>query len=41
MSTTTLNKIIDDFTHLSIDEKEYVIEMIKKQLIEVKKRCYS
>jgi len=34
MSTTTLNKIIDDFSHLSIDEKEYVLEMIKKQLIE-------
>ncbi len=37
MSNTTLNKLIEDFSHLPLDDREYVIEVIKKQLIEAKR----
>lgn len=37
MSTATLNKIIEDFSCLPIDDKEYAFDVIKKQLIEAKR----
>ena len=37
MSNTTLNKLIEDFSHLPLDGREYLIEVIKKQLIEAKR----
>jgi len=33
----SINKVIEEFSHLSIDDKEYVSEIIKKQLIELKR----
>jgi len=33
----TLNKIIEDFSHLPLDDKEYAVEVIRKQLIEAKR----
>ena len=37
MSTTALNKLIEDFDHLSMDDKEYAVDVIKKQLAEAKR----
>lgn len=37
MRNSTLNKLIEDFNHLSIEEREYLIEIEKKQLIEAKR----
>ncbi|MCJ7790178.1 MAG: hypothetical protein MUP69_08360 [Candidatus Atribacteria bacterium] len=37
MKVATLNKIIVDFSHLPLDDKEYAVEVIKKQLTEVKR----
>ncbi len=37
MGNTTLNKLIEDFSHLKLDDKEYAVEIIKKQLIEAKR----
>jgi len=37
MSTATVNNLIDEFIHLPLDDKEYAAEVIKKQLIEVKR----
>ena len=37
MSTTALNKLIEDFSQLPVDDKEYVVDVIKKQLIEAKR----
>jgi hypothetical protein len=37
MNIATLNKIIEDFSHLPLDDKEYAVEVIKKQLIEAKR----
>lgn len=37
MSSTTLNKLIENFIHLPLEDKEYAIEIIKKQLIEAKR----
>ena len=37
MNGTTLNKIIEDFNHLPLDDKEYAVEVIRKQLIEAKR----
>lgn len=37
MGSATLNKIIEEFSHLPMDDKEYAIDMIKKQLIEAKR----
>lgn len=41
MARSTLSKIIDEFSHLPIDDKEYAIEMIKKQLIEAKREAIA
>jgi hypothetical protein len=34
MGSTDLKKLIDDFTHLTIEDKESAVVVIKKQLIE-------
>ncbi len=39
MSTTTLNKLIDEFSLLPLDDKEYAAELIKRQLIEAKREA--
>jgi len=36
MNAKTLNKVIEDFSHLPLDDKEYAVEIIRKQLIEAK-----
>lgn len=41
MSTTTLDKLIDDFKQLPLDDKEYAIDIIKKQLIEAKREAIA
>lgn len=37
MRNSILNKLIEDFNHLPLEEREYVIEIAKKQLIEAKR----
>ncbi len=37
MSTTVLNKLIDDFSQLPMDDKEYAVDVIKRQLIEARR----
>ena len=37
MRNSSLNKLIEDFNNLSIEEREYLIELAKKQLIEAKR----
>ena len=37
MRNSSLNRIIEDFNHLSLEESEYFIELAKKQLIEAKR----
>ena len=41
MSSTTLNKLIEEFSTLTVEDKEYAIEVIKKQLIEAKREAIS
>lgn len=41
MGSTTLNKVIEDFNQLSLDDKEYVIDIIKKQMIETKRNVIA
>jgi len=41
MENTTLNKLIGDFSKLPLDDKEYVLELIKKQLIEARRKAIS
>ena len=35
----TLNKVIEDFRKLPLDEREYVVDIIEKQLIEAKREA--
>ena len=37
MGTTALNKLIEDFSQLPVDDKEYAVDVIKKQLTEAKR----
>jgi hypothetical protein len=37
MSDSNINKVIEEFSHLPLEDKEYVAEIIRKQLIEVKR----
>ena len=37
MRNTSLNKFIDNFNELSFDDREYAIELIKKQMIEARR----
>ena len=41
MNGATLNKIIEDFSHLPLDDKEYAVEVIRKQLIEAKRAAIA
>jgi len=41
MNVKTLNKIIEDFIHLPLDDKEYAVEVIRKQLIEAKRAAIA
>lgn len=41
MSSTTLNKLIEGFSTLTVEDKEYAIEVIKEQLIEAKRETIS
>lgn len=41
MSSTTLNQLIEDFSHLKLDDKEYAVDVIKKQLIEAKREAIA
>jgi hypothetical protein len=37
MRNITLDKVIKDFNQLPLDDKEYVIDIIEKQLVEAKR----
>lgn len=37
MANTTLNKLIEDFSQLPLNDKEYAVDVIRKQLIEAKR----
>jgi signal transduction histidine kinase len=37
VNTTALNKLIEDFSQLPMDDKEYAVDVIKKQLTEAKR----
>jgi len=41
MNVSTLNKIIEEFNHLPLDDKEYAVEVIEKQLIEAKRAAIA
>ena len=41
MVSTTLNKLIEDFSILEFNDKEYAVEVIKKQLIEAKREAIA
>lgn len=41
METTTLNRIIEDFNNLPLDDKEYALEIIRKQLIEARRESIA
>ena len=41
MANSVLNKVIDDFRKLPLDEKKYVIDIIEKQMIEAKREAIS
>lgn len=41
MGSTTLNKLIEDFNLLSLDDKEYALDVVKKQLIEAKRNAIA
>jgi len=37
MSNVNLNQLIENFGHLPVNDKEYFVDVIKKQLIESKR----
>ncbi len=41
MGTKTLNKFIEDFSQLPLEDKEYAIDVIKKQLIDAKREAIA
>jgi hypothetical protein len=41
MGTTALNKLIEDFTQLPMVDKEYAVDVIKKQLTEAKRNAIA
>ncbi len=34
----SISRLIDDFGHLKLDDKEYAVDIIKKQLLEAKRQ---
>jgi len=41
MSIATLDRLIDDFKALPLDDKEYALDVIKKQLTEAKRSAIA
>jgi hypothetical protein len=41
MSSSTINNLIEDFSHLKLDDKEYAVDVIKKQLIDAKREVIA
>ena len=41
MENTALNKIIENFSSLPLEDKEYVLEIIKKLLIEARREAIA
>ena len=41
MGNVTLKKFIEDFKNLPIEEKEYALEIVKKQIIEEKRNVIA
>ena len=37
MNNSNINKVIEEFSHLPSEDKEYVSEIIRKQVIEAKR----
>lgn len=37
MGNTNINRVIEEFERLPLDDKEYVAEILKKQVIELKR----
>ena len=37
MNNSSINKVIEEFSHLPPEDKEYVAEIIRKQVIEAKR----
>ena len=41
MGNSEVNKVIEEFGHLPLEDMEYVAEIIRKQLIDVKRRTLA
>ena len=41
MESTNVNRVIEEFSHLPLDEKEYVAEIIEKQITEAKREAIA
>jgi hypothetical protein len=41
MSPTALSKVIEEFSQLPIDDKEYAVDVIKRQLTEAKRNAIA
>lgn len=41
MGGASISKIIDDFSHLKLDDKEYAADIIRKQFIEAKRESIA
>lgn len=41
MVKTKIDKVIDNFSHLSLDDKEYVADILQKQLVEAKREAIA
>lgn len=39
MGVISINKLVEDFSHLNLNDKEYAVDVIKKQLIEAKREA--
>jgi hypothetical protein len=41
MANVTLNKVVDDFRKLPIEDKQYVIDIFEKEMIDLKREAIS
>ena len=41
MKTESLNKLIEEFNNLSLEDREYAVSIIEKQLIDAKREVIS
>lgn len=41
MVKTKIDKVIDDFSHLYLDDKEYVADILQKQLVVAKREAIA